>query len=159
MVKLNPPRWLAPLLIVALIAGVVIGNRVLRPTDQPEQTLNCADLRAGCSTRLGNQFANRLANRGADQTVTIGVDGALKALQPFDIWLKTPISHQPDKVSASFTMEGMDMGFNLYTLRRGADGVYRARVTLPVCVSGQPNWILNLDIDGQRLRIPFVTSL
>ncbi len=50
------------------------------------------------------------------------------------------------------------MGFNLYTLRRGADGVYRARVTLPVCVSGQPNWILNLDIDGQRLRIPFVTQ-
>ncbi len=144
MVKLNPPRWLAPLLIVALIAGVVIGNRLLRPTDQPAQTLNCADLHAGCSTRLG------------DLPVSVGIRGAIKPFVPFEVWLRT---NSADKIQASFTMEGMDMGFNLYTLRRDAESTWRAQVTLPVCVSGQRDWIMTLDIDGRQLRVPFVSQL
>jgi hypothetical protein len=141
---LRLPRWLAPLLILLLIAGVVVGNHLLRPAAPGEQTLHCADLAAGCAARLG------------DRPIRVGMAGERKPFMPFEVWLRIDAA---DKVQASFTMEGMDMGFNLYTLRRGADSVWRARVTLPVCVSGQREWLMTLDIDGHRLRVPFVTQL
>jgi hypothetical protein len=56
-------------------------------------------------------------------------------------------------------MEGMDMGFNLYTLRADNQGVYRANVTLPICVTGRRDWALILDVDKTRLNVPFVTDL
>ena len=51
------------------------------------------------------------------------------------------------------------MGFNLYTLHADQEGVFRGRVTLPVCVSGRRDWVMTLDIDGRRVAIPFVTEL
>jgi hypothetical protein len=62
-------------------------------------------------------------------------------------------------VEARFTMEGMDMGFNQYVLRADKEGVFRARVTLPVCVTGSREWLMTLDLDGMRLAVPFVTEL
>ena len=56
-------------------------------------------------------------------------------------------------------MAGMDTGFNLYDLRPDSAGVLRARVTLPVCVTGRRDWILTLTIDGQQMAVPFVTEL
>lgn len=144
MAGLRLPRWLAPVLILALVAGVVVGHRWLRPAAVAEPTLTCADLAAGCSVTL------------AERSVTVGLHGELKPLHPFQVWLKTTPA---ERVRASFSMEGMDMGFNLYELRPGVDGVYQAQVTLPVCVSGRREWIMTLDIDGQRLRVPFVTEL
>jgi hypothetical protein len=137
-------QWLAPSLVIALIAGVVISQQVLQGDRPPAQTLQCADLKAGCSTRLGKAPVN------------LGISGELKVLQPFTVWLKKEGTTQ---VQASFTMEGMDMGFNLYTLKRDPDGVFRTRVTLPVCVSGRREWVMTLDIDGARLAVPFVTDL
>jgi len=64
-----------------------------------------------------------------------------------------------DKAQASFTMVGMDMGFNLYTLRPDGKGAYRARITLPMCVTGRMDWLLHVDLDGARLTIPFVTMM
>ena len=136
--------WLVPLAVIALIAGVVVSQHLQKASDKPAQMLACPDLQAGCSTLLD------------DAQVTLGIDGALKVLQPFTVWLKTA---DADKVQASFTMEGMDMGFNLYTLKRDPDGAFRARITLPVCVSGRRNWVMTLEIDGERLAVPFVTEL
>jgi hypothetical protein len=137
-------QWLVPSLVIALIAGVVISQQVLQGDRPPVQTLQCADLKAGCSARLGKAPVN------------LGISGELKVLQPFTVWLKKEGTTQ---VQASFTMEGMDMGFNLYTLKRDPDGVFRTRVTLPVCVSGRREWVMTLDIDGARLAVPFVTDL
>lgn len=137
-------KWLVPALVIALIAVVVVSQHLFRDTQSPVQQLDCADLQAGCSTLL-------------DQTpVNVGVTGELKALQPFTVWLKM---EGADKVQASFTMEGMDMGFNLYTLHRDPDGIFRGRITLPVCVSGRRGWIMTLEIDGERLAVPFVTEI
>lgn len=143
MERLNLPRWLAPALIILLIAGVVAWQRWSEPKAGPPLHLVCADLRVGCATRLD------------DRVVTAGIDGDLKALTPFEIWVRA----RADKVRASFTMEGMNMGFNLYTLRPDPAGVFRARVTLPVCVSGRRDWVMTLEIDGRRLTVPFVTEL
>lgn len=144
MAGLNFPRWLAPALVILLIAGVVAASRLLRPAEVPAVALACPELQAGCTGRLDGR------------EVTLGIRGELKALTPFEVWLQAPGA---DSVQASFTMEGMDMGFNLYTLRADAAGVYRARITLPVCVSGRRDWVMTLHIDGRTLTVPFVTQL
>lgn len=137
------PIWAAlPLLIIALAAAVLW--RGGGETPAAAQTLSCADLVAGCDTRL----------RGRE--VRVGLDGPVKPLKPFAVWVRAA---DAGEVRARFTMEGMDMGFNLYTLRADAEGVFRARVTLPVCVSGRRDWVMALEIDGAVLEVPFTSEL
>jgi hypothetical protein len=57
-------------------------------------------------------------------------------------------------VTAEFTMRDMDMGFNRYRFLRAGAG-WRARVTLPLCVSGRREWIMTLTLDGRRYLLPF----
>lgn len=135
---------LAPLGILLLVAMVVFLQPGHAPTETAAQTLQCADLAKGCTTRLN------------DRHVTVGIAGELKVLQPFEVWVHASGAR---RVQAQFTMEGMDMGFNLYTLRADKQGVFRGRVTLPVCVSGRRDWVMTLNIDGRRLAVPFVTEL
>jgi hypothetical protein len=59
------------------------------------------------------------------------------------------------KISAEFHMVGMDMGFNRYDLRPAGNGTFAARITLPVCVSGRRDWVLYVEVDGQRYALPF----
>lgn len=135
---------LAPLAVLLLVGLVVYLNQTREPEGGPPTRLECPDLAAGCTTQL------------AGRTVSVGIDGELKVLQPFQVWVRVGGAR---KVQATFTMEGMDMGFNLYTLRADKEGVFRGRVTLPVCVSGRRDWVMTLDIDGHRLAVPFVTEL
>ncbi len=132
--------WLA-LPLLALIAAVVW---FYRPAPVDAQRIACANPAAGCEARLA---------RGP---VRVGMEGEIKVLSPFSVWAHAPGARE---VRASFSMEGMDMGFNLYTLRPDADGVFRARVTLPVCVTGRRDWEMTLSIDGETLIVPFVTEL
>lgn len=135
---------LAPLAVLLLVGLVVYLNQTREPEGGSPTRIECPNLAAGCTTRL------------AGQTVSVGIDGELKVLQPFQVWVRVEGAR---KVQATFTMEGMDMGFNLYTLRADEEGVFRGRVTLPVCVSGRRDWVMTLDIDGRRLAVPFVTEL
>jgi hypothetical protein len=133
---------LLPLILIALV-GVVIWQNQQRQAAPPVR-LACADLTKGCSGQLGGQ------------TVEVGMTGEMKALKPIQVWMKAPSAK---KVEARFTMEGMDMGFNLYTLRPDPQGVFRANVTLPVCVSGRRDWIMTLEADGAALQVAFSTDL
>ncbi|NWG87512.1 MAG: hypothetical protein HXY26_08405 [Hydrogenophilaceae bacterium] len=132
----------APWLVIGLIV-VLLAVWQLR-TPEPARTVSCPNLQAGCALPLDGQ------------TVTAGVEGELRVLKPFQLWVKAPGA---SKVQAHFTMAGMDMGFNLYTLRPDAQGVFRARIVLPVCVSGRRDWVMSLEIDGERIDLPFVTEL
>lgn len=107
----------------------------------------CATLAAGCAVQVEGQ------------EIRFGMHGDPKPLAPFDIWLEMNAPQAIGKAEARFTMEGMDMGFNLYTLRPDAKGVLRAKVTLPICVTGRRDWNMILEIDKTRLIIPFVTNL
>jgi hypothetical protein len=71
--------------------------------------------------------------------------------QPFGLRLE---GVEARSVTAQFTMRGMDMGFNRYRFVSG-DGMWRARVTLPMCVSGRREWIMTLTLDGARYQLPF----
>jgi len=138
-------HWLnraLPLLLIAMI-GVVVWMNAERQ-EKPSITVNCPDLEAGCTVEVEGR------------AIRIGTTGRIKPLQPFDLWV---VAAGAGKVEARFTMEGMDMGFNLYVLRADNRGVYRARVTLPVCVTGSREWLMTIEIDGIRLAVPFVTEL
>lgn len=137
------PRWLFPVLIIALIGGVVGLNRLRAPV-QPPLLVQCTDLHAGCVATLGGR------------EIEVGARGEIKVLAPFEFWVR---ASGAKRVQASFAMKDMDMGFNLYTLRPGPDGAFSVRVTLPVCVSGRRDWYVVLDVDGQKLQVPFVTQL
>lgn len=136
------PRWGLPLIIALLLIFVALfGARILPSTES--HTIACTDPVAGCTFK----------HRG--QTVQLRFSHSPTSLQPFTISLRAPGAHQ---VEGEFQMQGMEMGFNRYTFAPDKIGLFTARVTLPVCVSGRRDWKLNLQIDAQRYAIPFSTS-
>ncbi len=138
-------QWVSrglPLILMAMIGLVVWLNAGHQ--GKPPLAVTCADLAVGCVVQV--------EGRG----IGLGTDATIKPLKSFNIWVKAPGAK---KVEARFTMEGMDMGFNIYALRADNQGVFRATATLPVCVSGRRDWNVILDIDGTRLTVPFVTDL
>lgn len=134
---------LFPLLLIALVAGLVWQNQ-RQQGEGVLRTLACPDLQKGCAMDLDGQ------------AVKVVVSGELKPLQAFQVRVEAP---RADKVEARFTMAGMDMGFNLYTLRPMKAGVFQSDVTLPVCVTGRRDWVMHLSVDGAKLAVPFVTDL
>lgn len=74
------------------------------------------------------------------------------AMAPFEV-----LAHAPGAqgVTAGFQMEGMDMGDIRYRLNRRADDWWHGTVVLPLCVSGQSDWLLTLDVDRARVTVPF----
>lgn len=62
---------------------------------------------------------------------------------------------QVQAVHARFSMVGMDMGPNHYRLLEAGPGRWRAEVMLPACVESQHDWLLTLEADGVRYRLPF----
>ncbi|MCP5278486.1 MAG: hypothetical protein H6935_09005 [Thiobacillus sp.] len=134
---------LFPLLLLVLV-GLVVWQGHSPQGDGRLHVMKCPDVHKGCRMDLS----------GA--SVAVSMVGELKPLQAFLVRVEAP---HADKVEARFTMEGMDMGFNLYTLRADKDGVFESSITLPVCVTGRRDWIMELSLDGERLAVPFVTDL
>lgn len=139
-------KWLAAGLPLLIVAGAALV--LWRDGETPAPVaidLPCPTPTTGCATRIG------------DRSITVGLGDKRKTLQPFPVWVKAAGA---DQVQASFTMVDMNMGFNLYTLRPDKDGVFRAQVTLPACVSGRREWVMTVDIDKTtRLAVPFSTEL
>lgn len=137
--------WLTrvwPLALIVLIALVLWVNHA--PDEVGVTQVACTTLASGCSVQVDGR------------EISLGMSGVAKPLAPFQIWVK---AQGVRKAEARFIMEGMDMGFNLYTLRADSQGVFRANVTLPICVTGRRDWAMILDLDKTRLSVPFVTEL
>lgn len=131
-------RALLPLLVaLALIAIAVAGWWLKRPAEA--MAVACADPLAGCA------FSH------AGQPAQVRFSVMPVPLEAFDLEVAAPNAR---RVSAEFQMVGMDMGFNRYDLRPKR-GAFAATITLPVCVSGRRDWVLYLELDGQRYAVPF----
>ncbi|MDO4997250.1 MAG: hypothetical protein Q4E16_01240 [Neisseria sp.] len=62
---------------------------------------------------------------------------------------------QAQEVSLSFSMKGMDMGFNRYDLK-AQNQLWRAEnVRLPLCTQERHDFIADVNIDGKIYQIPF----
>lgn len=101
----------------------------------------CADLTQGCRIEKGSVEAR--------------VDRTPGALQPFVLTVRAPHAKQ---VYAEFVMQGMEMGLNRYRLKQAPNGEWGGRITLPVCVSGRRDWLLILDLDGERVAFAFAVN-
>lgn len=137
-------RVLAPLAVLAVLAGIVYFDQARRAGTAALPRLDCPDPVAGCTVRLGGR------------AVSLGMEDRPRAMRPFQVWVRAPGAR---RVRAEFTMADMDMGLNRYTLAAGADGVFRARVTLPTCVTGRQDWLMTLEVDGEKGILPFVITL
>ena len=77
------------------------------------------------------------------------------AKSPFDII----ISNAPAdvaQVSVSFSMRGMDMGFNRYALQKQSDGSWVARqIRLPLCIDNRNDYLADITIGTEHHRLPF----
>lgn len=136
------PRWGLTLIIALLLIFVALFGARIQPSTE-SHIIACSDPVAGCT----------FTHRG--QAVQLRFSHPPTPLQPFTISLHAPGARQ---VEGEFQMQGMEMGFNRYTFAPDTTGLFTARVTLPVCVSGRRDWKLDLQIDAQRYAIPFSTS-
>lgn len=122
-------------------ALVVSWMLVLAACSEPKLvSAPCASLVAGCAAMDGK--------------VAVRTDMQPVPLQAFQV---TVVAPQARAIAVSFSMQGMDMGPNRYRLVRQSDGSWQGRVTLPVCVSGRHDWQMIVDVDGQRVALPFQT--
>ncbi len=140
LLKSNYSRMAIVTLLIAV--GFVLWHQ-FQPLPSQAQRVICADLVAGCSAAT------------ADGPVTFGLSEKIRPLKSFEIWVKPS---KPGKIEADFSMVGMNMGYNLYTLRPSPDGTYRVTATLPFCISGRGDWLLTLHLPGVALEVPFTTE-
>lgn len=104
--------------------------------------LECAVSGAGCVLADGVRFSLQ------------GVD---TAKTPFTVTAENVPLHVR-RISVSFSMEHMDMGFNRYDLKPQANGKWSAeKIYLPVCVSNQHDWLVSWQIDNQIYQAVFHT--
>lgn len=132
-------RLAVPLLILLALAALAVWGVLQKSQPESVQPISCVNPVAGCT----------FVHDGVPTQISFSVTP--ETMKPFVITLSHPALR---KVSASFQMIGMDMGFNRYDLH-GRDGAYSARVTLPVCVSGRHDWTLYLTLDDRRYALPF----
>ncbi|MDO4694884.1 MAG: hypothetical protein Q4A62_09775 [Eikenella sp.] len=74
---------------------------------------------------------------------------------PFDIELRQ-VPNGVEKVSVSFSMRDMDMGFNRYDLRPQPDGSWRAEaVRLPLCTDRRRDYLADITVGRQVFQVAF----
>lgn len=135
-------RLLIPVLIILALAMLALWGAWQKAPKTPAQAIACENPLAGCAFMHGGMPA------------TLRFSTQPEALRPFALSVSAPGLR---KVSASFQMAGMDMGFNRYDLRQDAAGNWTASVTLPVCTVSRVDWIAELDLDGRLYILKFNT--
>jgi len=71
--------------------------------------------------------------------------GSPSGLVPFGVSVKSK-STQPDFIELSFDMQGMDMGHNVYNLKKNDTDDWSAKVILPVCSLARNDWLVNVKL-------------
>ncbi|MDP2024779.1 hypothetical protein [Sulfuriferula sp.] len=134
-----PLKCAALILFILALIGAELYH-ILKPDNTAPVMLTCPDPTQGCALTVNGQPAQ------------LRFIGTPSGLRPFVLQLSAPAIKDS---YASFTMRGMDMGFNRYRLLAVAPGVWQARIVLPVCVTGRRDWVLTLSIGGDNYEIPF----
>ncbi|MDO4434354.1 MAG: hypothetical protein Q4B82_07235 [Alysiella sp.] len=63
------------------------------------------------------------------------------------------------KITLSFSMRDMDMGFNRFELQKQGQGVWRlAQIHLPLCTANRHDWTVEWRVDEQKYTADFQTT-
>jgi hypothetical protein len=96
--------------------------------------------------------------------LTVSTSQPPQIMQPFQLVLQWEPSEAEaiGEVHASFAMEGMEMGLNRYRLVKKSDGLWQAEITLPLCVRGRADWMMQIDaktrFGSKQYRLGFYTG-
>lgn len=131
------------LLAALLFVGAYFGGRLLQlPGDVEHATpthnmdyASCNPAQQSCLTHINNQ---KLQFRFMQHP---------SGLTPFAGVLQTRLPLQ--EVYVSFSMRGMDMGFNRFSLQQNPSGDWVANMLLPVCSLGRNDWMVELWVKYQ----------
>ncbi len=104
--------------------------------------LDCPDLVQGCSFNLDGQ------------RYRLKADQAINGVKPFVLTL----DGKAQAVSASWQMQGMDMGPNQYRFIAQAAGQWQAQMALPLCTATRNDWLLKLTLDQNLVQIATVAK-
>lgn len=132
--------WVALACGIALLlgGGALLYRGLSQMPERPAVDLSCPDLVAGCLLPA--------------QRLRIVFDRYPRSMQPFQLLVEAPDARE---VHASFVMSGMQMGLNRYRLLADGPGRWKAEITLPVCTEARNDWVMTLDVDGQRYQLQF----
>ncbi|PKO93999.1 MAG: hypothetical protein CVU15_01345 [Betaproteobacteria bacterium HGW-Betaproteobacteria-1] len=103
---------------------------------------------AGCAEKSLISIECPEISRGCTvEGLTVMTSQQPQILKPFELRVESDEAGLADitEVYASFAMEGMDMGLNRYRLIRKSEGLWVAEVTLPLCVRGRADWLMQLE--------------
>jgi hypothetical protein len=91
-------------------------------------------------------------------TLQLAFPSGVKVLEPFAV-IATLDTLPADKVAIEFTMIGMEMGENRYSLRHEG-GAWQTHAIIPLCITGRSDWNARLLIQqGEKIAavdFPFV---
>ena len=136
-------EWLLKYALPTLLIAILIAGGVYQSWQRAEDkitTINCPDPLKGCQFQMHHQ------------QISVNFVEPPSGLHPFTV----RVSNAEAKVIyAYFTMRDMEMGYNRYRLTQQSPQHWQAKVVLPVCVTGRHDWLLTLDIDGEKVAIPF----
>lgn len=136
--------WMWPLPVLLLLALWHWGSA---PQTQPQtQPMRCSTQAEACVLSVDG--------------IRVNLTPQPKVLKPFQLTVEAP---EAQAVYASFAMPGMEMGLNRYRLLKQADGIWKAEVTLPVCVQGRSDWHMLLELRPhtgamQSFRLAFAAA-
>lgn len=101
-------------------------------TTQSPVAVDCPEISSGCKL----------------EGLTVSTSHPPQVMQPFGLVLQWdgPEAAGIGEVHASFAMEGMEMSLNRYRLVKNADGLWQAAITLPLCVRGRADWLMQVDV-------------
>lgn len=105
----------------------------------------------GCDIRVGCELPNGALVRIPDNIVN--------SLTPFRMELRN-VPPETAQVYTSFSMVGMDMGFNRYKFRKQNDeGYWLAKnIALPVCIVSRQDYMVDVFFDKKGYRIPLTAN-
>jgi len=126
-------------LIFLLVLGLTFAlgkwldsNKMTVPIEQSINISSCDPTKSICEF----QYKKALFN--------LEFKGTPSGLVPFEVSVKSNNS-KPDSIELSFDMEGMDMGYNIYNLKKN-ESEWVAKVILPVCSLARNDWLVNVKL-------------
>ena len=134
----------AVLVIVLLVAGIYLQNLYKHDsgTAITLSVIESCDLgRQSCTAKLKNK------------SVTLTLQQPVRYLQKIELMLVVDgfETGEITKVLVDFSMPGMQMGINRFTLKRAnIETVWQGMAIIPVCVSGRKDWQVKLYIDTDK---------
>lgn len=142
MIKINK-NWIKWIVLLIMGVSLILAKWLISSTDSPQNQhtvlIHDCTIQAGCTLPDGSHIRFHSFQ---------GVS------HPFDI----TVSHTPEQtkhIFISFSMQGMDMGFNRYALQPKQNRWLAQQVRIPFCSQNRHDYLAEVQIQDTTYQIPF----